>query len=186
MRQRRWSMCGVVLATLTVCGSSASAQTVAAGPYYATPSWDQTIPCTTAANCPRFVVLSNLQSEVVLDRETGLLWERTPNPVKQEWGTAQQACLNRTTGGRAGWRLPTAAELASLLEPAISFPNLSLPAGHPFVVASTTFFFWTATPGPRTPDTHMDIEFSYLSTFSSEVPNNFTWFAWCVRGPSPS
>jgi hypothetical protein len=41
----------------------AVAQTVAAGPYYATPSWDQTLACTASATCPRFIVLSNFNNE---------------------------------------------------------------------------------------------------------------------------
>ena len=35
----------------------AKAQTIAPGPYYPNPSWDQTLACTTLANCPRFIVL---------------------------------------------------------------------------------------------------------------------------------
>jgi hypothetical protein len=59
-----------------VCGIAviyAWAQTVAPGPYYAMPSWDQTLPVAT-----RFIVLSNMGSNAVLDRETGLVWERSP------------------------------------------------------------------------------------------------------------
>ena len=57
--------------TLVLCSvRSADAQTASAGPYYATPSWDQT-PSST-----RFVVLSNWNNEAVLDRETGLVWEK--------------------------------------------------------------------------------------------------------------
>ncbi len=47
---------------------------VANGPYYATPSWDQSLPVTT-----RFVVLTNFASDAVLDRETGLVWEKAPS-----------------------------------------------------------------------------------------------------------
>jgi hypothetical protein len=54
------------------------AQTVAPGPYYAKPSWDQKLDCTTPANCPRFVVLELRPHAAVLDRETGLVWERSP------------------------------------------------------------------------------------------------------------
>jgi PEP-CTERM motif len=57
---------------------SARAQTTAVGPYYATPAWDQTLPCSAPNNCPRFIVLSNMNSEAVLDRESGLVWERSP------------------------------------------------------------------------------------------------------------
>ena len=46
----------------------------AVGPYYALPAWDQK---KGAAN--RFVVLTNWNSAAVLDKETGLVWEKTPS-----------------------------------------------------------------------------------------------------------
>jgi hypothetical protein len=49
--------------------------------YYANPSWDQQLACTSTSNCPRFVVLSNWidanfpsGGAAVVDRETGLVW----------------------------------------------------------------------------------------------------------------
>lgn len=45
----------------------------AVGPYYALPSWDQKIAAAT-----RFVVLTNWSSQAVLDKETGLVWMRSP------------------------------------------------------------------------------------------------------------
>ena len=54
---------GVVMFTLFAGVPRAVAQTVAAGPYYATPSWDQTLACTASATCPRFIVLSNFNNE---------------------------------------------------------------------------------------------------------------------------
>jgi hypothetical protein len=51
----------------------ARAQTTAVGPYLATPARDQKLQCDSLATCPRFVVLSNWNSEAVLDRETGLV-----------------------------------------------------------------------------------------------------------------
>src|SRR5262249_23927325 len=65
------------------------------GRYYATPSWDQTLPAST-----RFIVLSNFNSQAVLDRETGLVWERTPlkplsSPVSRD--DAVTGCWQATT-----------------------------------------------------------------------------------------
>ena len=71
MRAHRFLAAGfLVVAMLAVAVGSADAQTTAVGPYYATPSWDQKLPCSSASNCPRFIVLSNWNSEAVLDRET--------------------------------------------------------------------------------------------------------------------
>src|SRR5215471_1494141 len=95
----------------------AGAQTTAVGPYYAVPSWDQTIACTAAANCPRFVVLSNMNNDAVLDRETGLVWERAPFTGRTNFASASLTCGARITGDRFGWRLPTLPELQSLTQP---------------------------------------------------------------------
>ena len=85
--------------------STVSAQTTANGPYYATPSWDQTLPANT-----RFIVLSNFNSEAVLDRETGLVWHRSPG-IAKFLSEASAICKRSTTGNRFGWRLPTLNEL---------------------------------------------------------------------------
>ena len=73
MSKRR---CAQVLAAFgfaALAVSPAAAQTTANGPYYAVPSWDQTLPA-----AQRFIVLANMNQEAVLDRETGLVWQRTP------------------------------------------------------------------------------------------------------------
>ena len=67
----------VVLIVGMLAVGSAIAQTTAVGPYYATPSWDQTLSSST-----RFIVLSNMGSAAVLDRETGVVWERSPGTMK--------------------------------------------------------------------------------------------------------
>jgi len=125
------------------------------GPYYAMPSWDQTLDCNIDTfrngfhiNCPRFIVLSNMNSEAVLDMETGLVWEQSPSTEGFfEWSDASYHCIQLTKGNRMGWRLPMLQELASLVNPNSS-SNLALPAGHPF---SHVFYEYMGPPlvGPQ-------------------------------------
>jgi hypothetical protein len=97
MRQM-FQICGLAAAIVGVSASTLHAQTTAVGPYYATPSWDQTIACTIPSSCSRFLVLSNFNNEAVLDRETGLVWERTPDPgARGNWGSAVKKRFLRTT-----------------------------------------------------------------------------------------
>jgi len=138
---------GIIVLGMVAFGTSpAAAQTAANGPYYATPSWDQKLQCDTTATCPRFIVLSNWGSAAVLDRETGLVWERSPSTATPDWYGAQTHCNGLMVGNRVGWRLPTVQELASLGEPNAT-SALLLPAGHPFtnVHSSDGAFFWSAT-----------------------------------------
>jgi uncharacterized protein DUF1566 len=160
---------------LALGATSASAQTVANGPYYATPSWDQTLPAST-----RFIVLANMNSEAVLDRETGLVWERSPSATAETFDRAAFfLCNSKNVGGRLGWRIPTIWELTSLIDPTQPAPKL--PAGHPFNV-SGDLLFWTNAP--------FSVGFGatsvYVVTFNSGAagtvgPDQFHR-AWCVRG----
>ena len=50
------------------------------GYHYASPSWDQTL-----SSYWRFVVLTNMNSEAVLDKETGLVWEQSPSIDTKNW-----------------------------------------------------------------------------------------------------
>ncbi len=130
---------GLVLA---MTAGAASAQNVVNGPYYSTPSWDQTMPAST-----RFLVLSNFSSQAVLDRETGLVWQRAVNAAQYD-SVASLQCHQATTGGRYGWRLPTVAEATSLFDPTVTTIP-SLPIGHPFTGLSTTqVFLWTSSRDP--------------------------------------
>src|SRR5438552_11782 len=93
---------GLVVVSVTCAVTPAPAETIANGPYYATPSWDQQLPASI-----RFIVLANWNNEAVLDRETGLVWQRSPTGFHVPWRAATNACIDQRTGNRFGWRLPT-------------------------------------------------------------------------------
>ncbi len=124
-----------LIALFVLLSTPLFAQTVANGPYYATPAWDQTFPVTT-----RFIVLANMNQETVLDRETGLVWERSPDATPHEFFSGLTECWNRTIGGRRGWRLPAVPELMSLVD--VSAPTgPKLPPGHPFLNVQSTGYW---------------------------------------------
>jgi hypothetical protein len=85
--------------------------------------------------------------DVVLDKETGLVWARDANSAAETkaWGDAILYCRHSVTlGNRKGWRLPTIEELTSLLDPSMSGP--ALPSGHPFVNVQPELY-WSNTSG---------------------------------------
>lgn len=159
---------------LGIVATSAQAAT-GVGPYYATPSWDQTIPAAT-----RFLVLTNMNSEAVLDRETGLVWEKEPSTTEVAWFIAGQHCLTLNKGGRTGWRLPALPEIMSLVDRSQSNP--ALPSGHPFTVQPSTY--WSATTFAN------NIAFAWIVLLddgfvignNKSIESNDRNRAWCVRG----
>ena len=156
------------------------------GPYYPVPSWDQTI-----RGNKRFVLVMPIAGfgfQAVLDRETGLVWQRVPNePRAFEWLTARRLCRTENTGGRQGWRLPSIEELSSLLDlSSTTAVSLGLPTGHPFDLRDGSPYFWSASVDD------FDAADAYAVTFVGEqstvvpgarvFPTGFKLRAWCVRG----
>ena len=148
------------------------------------PTWDKQI------NGPgRFSVLAAFAHEAVLDKETGLVWQRSPSSDAFNWGFAQYRCTDATTGNRAGWRLPTIQELMSLVDPSVPTPGITLPAGHPFDNVATSFggptvFYWAITTSPFFADGSgaykMNFVFGALSLTTTSKDD--AGRAWCVRG----
>jgi len=168
----------IVLNALTLSvAAKAGAQTISNGPYYATPSWDETLPCPTTASCPRFIVLSNFNNLAVLDRETGLVWQQNPVALLFDWVSAQHFCSTQNTGDRFGWRLPALPELISLSDAA------TLPAGHPFSNIETKFrYYWSSTSVPGDPNAAWDVAFLSTNLSIGADGKTSSQLAWCVRG----
>jgi hypothetical protein len=127
----------------------------------------------------------------VLDRETGLVWQRDPsgNP-SGSWSGAVTGCLGLNAAFRAGWRLATAPEMMSLLDITGVAPTDSLPAGHPFDNATSAgATYWTATDAPDNPAYAMTVNFLGLAPGfpgGLNLPFDKTGNSirgWCVRGP---
>lgn len=77
-------------------------------------------------------------TDEVQDQATGLTWQRTMSPDKKTWAEAKATC----TGS---WRLPTAKELLSLVDPVSSKP---LNDAFPLPVGAD-YYMWSSTPDPR-------------------------------------
>ena len=114
----------------------------------------------------------------VLDLETGIVWERAPVKVTNQWSKALIHCYNKTiVGGRKGWRLPTIEELASLVDPAQTTP--SLPGGHPFKNVGSAGY-WSATTVDAIPTQAWIMHFGAGNVHG--IPKDSKQFIWCVRG----
>lgn len=118
----------------------------------------------------------------VLDNETGLVWEKSPEIVETLWSMATSYSYNKGLGGRKGWRLPTIEELLTLVDPLMADP--SLPSGHPFS-GNANFSFWSSTTDVITTSFARVIAMYNGSVdlkdkeqcYVSNCPS-----VWCVRG----
>ena len=162
----------IISVTFVFAPGLVAAQTTANGPYYATPSWDQQLPAVT-----RFVVLSNWGGAAVLDRETGLVWEKSPDAIPRTWADAQRSCVMKEVGGRSGWKLPSIQELASLIDRTASNP--ALPAGHPFANVQSSFY-WSATTLAFNSNSAWIVSLAPGVVTDDVKPA--ADFVWCVRG----
>ncbi|MBH0185839.1 MAG: DUF1566 domain-containing protein [Nitrospira sp.] len=143
------------------------------GPFYPEPAWDRKLPAST-----RFFILTNWSSQAVLDKETGLVWERSPATTLHNWSAAGFECTSRTTGNRKGWRLPSVHELASLVDPSVT-PGPTLPSGHPFTNVQSANY-WSATTNAALPANAFLVTF--LNGNVGGPDKSFNNRAWCVRG----
>ena len=166
-----WSL---ALATHGLGNTAAEAQAPTADQHVVKSSWDIILPA-----AQRFEVLAAFGSEAVKDNETGLVWEKAPETVSRDWNRARFDCVNKTVGGRKGWRLPTVFELGSLIDPSIAPPSPVLPNGHPFTGISAAAY-WSASTNEIHPNTAWFVTLKNGGVGSHTKSNN--GHVWCVRG----
>ncbi len=169
---------------LLVLGLMLSWSIVIAGDFYVIPvkgqvtSWDKKI-----AGATRFKLV--LDSAAALDRETGLVWEKSPlwtgNPSTSvmTWIPAIGHCYKRRVGGRKGWRLPAIEELASLVDTSVA-TSPKLPAGHPFTNVQSGFY-WSSSTRAGDNNYAWSVGFGDGGVYGGGKSTT-AFYVWCVRG----
>lgn len=163
-------LCAAAAATLALAGTAEAIDVR---------SWDQKINDVTK----RFVVLASFNYEAVLDKETQLVWQRSPTIWSGPQNWVATYCADSVIGGRRGWRLPSLHEMTSLTNPNAADGTLALPAGHPFVGVKNNPH-WTATR------VHGSTTLGYvvlLNKGGAVLTSSGASLAyqWCVRGGGP-
>ena len=136
--------------------------------------WDQALP-----GAQRFVILPAFNNDAVLDKNTGLVWEKSPATTRSTWAGARNACIGKNVGGQKGWRLSSIPELVSLIDPSVPSPGPTLPPGHPFLNVQSDFY-WSATADANGPSNAWYALFLNGGVFSDS--KTFSNHVWCVRG----
>jgi hypothetical protein len=143
--------------------------------------WDRSLPA-----AQRFVILSDFNGDAVLDKNTGLVWEKSVQPEFATWSRARFLCLDKVVGGQRGWRLPSVPELSSLVDSSVAGAGPSLPPGHPFIInysISYPHLYWSATTNVTDPSSAWSVVFTGggFVQATSKDPSGSAHF-WCVRG----
>lgn len=189
-RQYLWFLM-VLVASLGLAGVCVAGDLEPSGPPGPTmrtleellPAWSQKI--TDASK--RFQLV--LDDQAVLDKETGLVWERAPDAASYDWGLAGALAQTKNVGGRKGWRVPTLEELLSLVDTSVS-GSPKLPSGHPFVNVHfeqeiglrPSDAYWTVTTLSGNNDAASVVYF-HNGTAGAQFKNQSSFvYVWCVRG----
>jgi hypothetical protein len=135
------------------------------------PTWSQKLPA-----AERFVLV--LDGEAVLDKETGLVWEKSPDTTRRNWFEALVYCYMREVANRKGWRLPAVEELASLVDN--DFYNPALPPGHPFINVQSSAGYWSSATWASTTDLAYNVDMVHGGVGGGNKSS--TYYCWCVRG----
>jgi hypothetical protein len=139
-------------------------------------SWSAALPVD-----ERFVVLAAFNDEAVLDKNTGLVWQRSPLPDARHWPSAQYACLNSRVGGQMGWRMPSISEMTSLVD--TTRDNPAFPEGSPMQIGDHAFF-WTSTQRVLFDDLAWGV--NLRDGFVDDYEFFLNASVWCVRGGTNS
>ncbi len=163
-----------ILAKLNNGGGGSGSSSGSATPGNYTTRWD-----TRHAAATRFTVLTEFGGAAVRDNNTGLVWEQAPSTMAA-WADARLYCINKAVGGTRGWRLPSVAELASLIDPSMGAPFVP----NVFTGIEQMAPYWTSTSNAESSTGLNATKFSMnfqdgTVGISAKTTSNFFW---CVRG----
>jgi len=129
-----------------------------------------------------------LAGKAVLDKKTGVVWERSSDGERRNWSSAVSHCATKVVGGKKGWRIPSFAEVATLMAPNKRKVKPNFPVGHPFKKVKSYLsprnvelaFYWLSKENADGPGGMWDLRTNdgVASTISEE--NDF--LVWCVIG----
>lgn len=105
------------------------------------------------ANAPpgRYTILSG----TVYDTKTKLTWQQAVAPGTYAWANAKTYCTSLSLNG-AGWRLPSAGELQTIVDETRTNPSID-PMAFPGTPPS---WFWVSSPVAGVPSGAWAVEFN--------------------------
>ncbi len=119
----------------------------------------------------------DIQDSTVVDKLTGLEWQRFPSPDSMNWENALHRAEMFVLKNQSDWRLPNVKELESLNDETRTHPSIHLDA-FPEIGSGK---YWTSTSLPNQPTQawFMDTNFGVVSHELKTLQNHLL----LVRGP---
>jgi hypothetical protein len=110
---------------------------------------------------------------VVTDTQTGLQWQQSPSASSYTWSAAKTHCPNDVG---TGWRLPTLAELLSI----VKYDN-NPPYDTGVFTGVQENYFWTSSPTASSANYAWTVFFTDGSTAGHNVTGPLEHYVFCVR-----
>jgi len=118
--------------------------------------------------------------DVVVDRVTHLMWQRTLDAASYGWDDANLTCRCLTLAGHDDWRLPTRIEMVSIVDFTRADPAID-PSAFP---GTPPDYFWTSTVLAGSAATAWYLFFLDGNTHSGGEDSAYR--VRCVRGTEPA
>ncbi len=115
----------------------------------------------------------------VLDRVTGLMWQRAVDPGNMTFDDANAKCDRLQLGGYRDWRLPSRIELVSILDLAETQPSIDRGA----FPGTPSEWFWSSSVAAASPTAAWYVYFYFGYPKTDERRSRFR--ARCVRSETP-
>ena len=121
------------------------------------------------------LTLSLMANDVVVDPETGLMWQDSSTIVSKSWSSAKNYCSELILKGQSDWRLPHIDELMSITDRSKYNPAIKSIFKH-----TKSSWYWSST------EYKDNSSKAWLVSFSNGNGNYYAksddYYVRCVRG----
>ncbi|MBR6244916.1 DUF1566 domain-containing protein [bacterium] len=134
---------------------------------------------TSECTAQSFTVQTISSQKVVLDNNTGLMWQQTAPSTTYTWEEAKTYCSNLTYAGYSDWRLPSPVEFHTISDNGRYAPAFNT-TYFPNITDSDSSRFWTSQE--RKADTTKAYYVRYYDAYSHIEAKTTSYNVMCVRG----